>query len=63
VSKWPFLDLGHPYCGRGSISKSMYHKQQGINLASGDSIFTGITAWVWVVIVLQGFKAIQFQQH
>jgi len=29
-----------------------------INLASGESMMTGITAWVWVVIVLQGFKAI-----
>jgi len=33
-------------------------KTSDIYLASGDSIMTGITFWVWVVIILQGFKAI-----
>jgi len=40
------------------ISFPSLMSSSNINLASGDSIFTGITAWVWVVIVLQGFKAI-----
>lgn len=29
-----------------------------VSLTTGASMMTGITAWVWVVIVLQGFKAV-----